>query len=103
MVVGTLAGECYNYVYEVFTNPISSAEYIGIIGAAFKLQSFNILTHYPPDLTSSDQREVITRVCTLGVFACGSRTFLERAYYWNPKSPITVFQYVFDFPLDFPG
>lgn len=103
MVVGTLTGECYNYIYEGFRNPVSVEEYVEIIAAAFKEHSFNVLKQYPPDLSTTDQRVVMTRMCTRWVFACGTRNFVNKAKYWNLQKPIPTFLYTFDFPLDFPG
>lgn len=103
MIVGTLTGECYNYIYQAFTKPVASKEYIEILAAAFKQHAPQVLLHYPPDPKSDDQREVMTKMCTRWVFSCGSRNFLEKAQYWTPSKPIKTFQYVFDYPLDFPG
>ena len=102
-MIGTLTGECYNYIYEAFQKPVPTKEYIELMTAAFKQHVPGLLAHYPPNLGTSDQREVMTKVCTRWVFACGSRNFLEKAQYWNPTKPISTFQYVFDFELDFPG
>ena len=103
MIVGTLTGECYNYIYEGFTKPITTKMYTEIIFAAFKQHGVTVLEAFPPDLKSSDQRETMTRLCTRWVFACGSRNFLEKAQFWYPRDLTPGYQYTFDFPLDFPG
>lgn len=103
MIVGTMTGECYKFVYDVFRDPLSTVEYIGIIGAAFKKESLSIFAEYPPDLAASDQRELLTKVCTRWIFSCGSRYFLENAQHWYKRKPTQAFQYAFDFPLDIAG
>jgi hypothetical protein len=103
MIVGTLTGECYNYIYGAFQKPITTKMLVGIAFAAFKQHTLDVAEMYPPDITNPDQRELMVKACTSWVFACGSRNFLEKAQFWYPRDLTIGYQYIFDYPLDFPG
>ena len=90
LIIGTVADECYDFVYGMWGKPITTADYIALAAFLFKGNGLKVLERYPPD-TSGDQRLVVARACTKWVFACSTRIFARKA---------ASYSYVFSYPYD---
>ena len=84
---------------------MDAKEYAEIILAGFKQHAPSVLLNYPPQISTNDQRGVLSVIATRWVFSCGSRLFLEKALQLSQSLNKTnaYYQSVFDFVLDFPG
>ena len=102
-IIGTLTEECYIYINLGFPKPVGLTEYGELLTAAFKQNTLKVLTQYPPDFSSQDQRDLLSVMATNWVFACSSRRFLEKAFSYSRNPEQKFYHYVFDFTLDFPG
>ena len=102
-MISTLTEECVLYVYGGWSKPVSTKEYLLVIAAAMKSQAIKVLERFPPQLNTTDQRELMSYLATKWVFSCSSRTFLE-TYMSHPRSNKNIYYMsIFDFPLDFNG
>jgi carboxylesterase type B len=103
IILGSMTEECVNYIFEAWQKPVPTKEYIAVITAALKEYAPLLLTKYPPEKNTTDQRNLMTVFATRWVFSCSSRQFFE-TYITNSKSGENDnYLYVFDFPFDFPG
>lgn len=102
-IIGTLTEECYIYINLGFPKPVGLSQYGELLTAAFKKNTLKVLTQYPPDFSTQDQRDLLSVMATNWVFACSSRQFLENAFNYSRDPEQKFYQYVFDFTLDFPG
>ena len=102
-MISTLTEECVLYVYGAWSKPVTTKEYLLVIAAAMKTKAVKILERFPPNLNTTDQRELMSNLATKWVFTCSSRNFLEN-YMSHPRSNKNIFYVsIFDFPLDFNG
>ena len=90
LIIGTVADECYDFVYSMWGKPISTADYLALAAYLFKDNALKVIERYLPD-PSGDQRLVVTHACTQWVFACPTRTVARKA---------ASYSYVFSYPYD---
>lgn len=103
IILGSMTEECVNYIFAAWGKPVPTKEYIAVITAALKEYAPLLLTKYPPEKNTTDQRNLMSVFATRWVFSCSSRQFFE-TYITNSKSGENDnYMYVFDFPFDFPG
>lgn len=95
---GSMYDEGQLFVYELFTKPLSNAEYKVIIGGVFGKHSREILDMYPMSLVqdSTDARQVLNVLATDLLFYCPVRNITRG--YQSVKGVDAAPTYVYRFP-----
>jgi len=55
LIIGTVAEECFDFIYGTWGKPITASEYIALALLIFQENWFKIIKQYPPN-ASDDQR-----------------------------------------------
>ena len=104
-IISTLTEECYIYIYKGFQKPMDAKIYSALMLAGFKKNFIKLITQYPPDIQTNDQRNLTSAVGTRWLFSCGSRQFIEKAV--NLSNSLhanqNYYQSVFNYTMDFQG
>lgn len=88
LILGTVADECFSFVYDLWGKPINTRDYLAFAMFLFKENGLKVIERFPPD-SSGDQRLVVTHICTQWGFACPTRRFAQKA---------ALYSYVFGYP-----
>lgn len=99
LIIGYTTGEGISFVYEAWSTPMSIEEYSYISMLYFGAKATQVLTKFPPNILSSDQRIVVSKIIGDLFFSCSSQNFAKSYSKLNNN----LYMYVFDFIMDFSG
>jgi para-nitrobenzyl esterase len=99
VMMGTNANEGVSFVYRVFSQPTSDAEFIAAVGLGFREDALKVLEKYPVSFFINDSRPALSKVATDYLFGCSTRRVAMATSSWG----VPTYLYYYDHALALPG